>query len=167
MSLLLLLFWLIAGVTLQVAVPAWRHMGQPAFPFLLAVVLYVAVNKRRTRTFVATALLAGVLEDALSLAPLGFSACSFLAAGGLALLLREDFFADQARTVLWFGALCSAAATGAMGLLLRGAGLVALTGGALLRRMTGAAVLGAVLIPVLFALMRRMERLLGTWEDRG
>ena len=24
-----LLFWLLAGVTLQVGVPAWRHMGHP------------------------------------------------------------------------------------------------------------------------------------------
>ena len=57
MTLLMLLFWLIAGGTLQAAVPAWRHMGQPAFPFLLGVVLYAAVNKR-AGYFVATALLA-------------------------------------------------------------------------------------------------------------
>ena len=46
MTLLMLLFWLIAGGTLQVVVPAFRHMGQPAFPFLLGVVLYAAVNKK-------------------------------------------------------------------------------------------------------------------------
>ena len=166
MTLLLLLFWLIAGGTLQVLVPAWRHMGQPAFPFLLGVVLYAAVNKR-AGYFVATALLAGLVEDALSLAPLGCSACAFLAAGGLAVLLREDFFADKARTAVWFGALCAATSTGAMALLLRLKGQIALSGGEISWRMAGSAVLGAVLIPPQFGGMRGFERLLGTWEDRA
>ena len=166
MTLLMLMFWLIAGGTLQVVVPAFRHMGQPAFPFLLGVVLYAAVNKK-ARYFVATALLAGVVEDSLSLAPLGCSACAFLAAGGLAVLLREDFYADKVRTTMGFGALCAATSTGAMALLLRLKGLVALSGGEIFWRMAGSAILGAVLIPLLFGGMRGLERLLGTWEDRA
>ncbi len=166
MTLLGLLFWLIAGGTLQVVVPAWRHMGQPAFPFLLGVVLYTAVNKK-ARYFVLAALAAGVLEDALSLAPLGFSACAFLVAGGLALLLRADFFAEKASTVMWFGALCAATSTGTMALLLKMKGLVFLSGGEIFWRMAGSAVLGAVVMPLLFGLMRGLERRLGTWEDRA
>lgn len=166
MTLLMLLFWLIVGGTLQVLVPAWRHMGQPAFPFLLGVVLYAALNKKPPY-FVLTALLAGVLEDALSLAPLGYSACAFLAAGGLAVLLRKDFFADKARTVMGFGALCAATSTGTMALLLRTNGLAMLSGGDIFQRMAGSAILGAVLIPLLFGLMRGLERRLGTWEDRA
>ena len=166
MTLLGLLFWLIAGGTLQVVVPAWRHMGQPAFPFLLGVVLYTAVNKK-ARYFVLAALAAGVLEDALSLAPLGFSACVFLVAGGLALLLRADFFAEKASTVMWFGALCAATSTGTMALLLKMKGLVFLSGGEIFWRMAGSAVLGAVVMPLLFGLMRGLERRLGTWEDRA
>lgn len=166
MTLLMLLFWLIAGGTLQVVVPAWRHMGQPAFPFLLGVVLYAAVNKK-ARYFVLTALLAGVIEDSLSLAPLGYSACAFLAAGGLAVLLRGDFFADKVRTTMWFGALCAASSTGTMALLLRTKGLVGLSGSEIFWRMAGSAVLGAVVVPLLFGLMRALERRLGTWEDRA
>ena len=166
MTLLVLLFWLIAGGTLQVVVPAWRHMGQPAFPFLLGVVLYTAVNKK-TRYFVLAALAAGVLDDSLSLAPLGLSACAFLVAGGLALLLRADFFADKASTVMWFGALCAATSTGTMALLLKMKGLVFLSGGEIFWRMAGSAVLGAVVMPLLFGMMRGLERRLGTWEDRA
>jgi rod shape-determining protein MreD len=165
MTLLTLLFWLIAGGTLQGIVPAWRHMGQPAFPFLLAVVLYAALTKK-PRYFVLTALLAGVLEDALSLAPLGTSAGACFAAGGLALLLRADFYADKARTVMWFGALCVAAAAGVMALLLRLEGLVSLAPADVFRRMAGSAILGAVLVPLQFSLMRGLERRLGIWEDR-
>ena len=125
-----------------------------------------AVNKK-IRYFVIAAFLAGLVEDALSLAPLGYSACAFLAAGGLALLLRADFFADKAATTSWFGALCAATATGAMALLLQLKGLVALSVGATLWRMAGSAVLAAVVVPLLFGLMRGMERALGTWEDRA
>ena len=166
MTLLSLLFWVIAGGTLQVLVPAWRHMGQPAFPFLLGVVMYAAVNKK-ARYFVATALAGGVVEDALSLAPLGFSACAFLVAGGLATLLRADFYADKARTVSWFAALCAATSTGVMALLLRSRGMIELSGGDVWLRMAGSAVLGGILIPVLFGLMKALERVLGTWEDRA
>lgn len=165
MTSLMLLFWLIAGGTLQVLVPAWRHMGQPAFPFLLGVVLYVAVNKK-ARYFIPTALLAGVLADALSLAPLGCSACAFLAAGSLAVLLRKDFYADKTRSVMGFGSLCAATSTGTMALLLCLKGLVALSGGEIFWRMAGSAILGAMLMPLLFGSMRGLERLLGTWEDR-
>ena len=34
-----LAFWLILCGTLQVLIPAWRHCGHPAFPFLLGAVL--------------------------------------------------------------------------------------------------------------------------------
>ena len=166
MTLLMLLFWLIVGGTLQAAVPAWRHMGQPAFPILLGVVLYAALNKK-ARYFVAAAILAGLVEDALSLAPLGYSSCAHLAAGTLAVLLRKDFFAARAFTTSWLAALCAAVATGTLALMLRSKGLVALSGREMLWRMTGSAVLAAALIPLLFGLMRGLERRLGTWEDRA
>jgi len=163
-TLLSLLFWLIVGGTLQVVVPAWRHMGQPSFPFLLGVVLFAAVNKK-TRVFVVMAFLGGILEDSLSLAPLGFSTCAFLMAGGLARLLRADFFADKARTVSWFAALSAAVSTGTMALLLRTKDLVVLSRGDIGWRMAGSAVLAAVLVPVLFGLMRGLERVLGIGEE--
>lgn len=164
MTLLSLLFWIIAGGTLQVLMPAWRHMGQPAFPFLLGVVVYAAVNKK-PRYFVATAILGGLVEDSLSLAPLGFSACAFLVAGGLAVLLRADFFAYKARIVSAFGALCAATATGVMAVMLRSQGWIDLAARAIAWRMAGSAVLGAILVPVLFGMIRGLERRLGVWEE--
>ena len=65
-----LLFWLLACGTLQALAPAWGPLGNPAFPILPGVVLYAATHKR-ARDFVWVALAAGVLDDALSLAPLG------------------------------------------------------------------------------------------------
>lgn len=164
MTLLSLMFWLIVGGTLQVLMPAWRHMGQPSFPLVLGVVLFAALTKK-ARYFVAMALLGGLLVDSLSLAPLGFSTCAFLVAGGLAVLLRQDFFAYKATTISGVGAVCAAVATGAMATLLRMKGLVGLSLTAMAWRMAGSAVLGAILIPVLFGLMRGLERRLGVEED--
>ncbi len=164
MTLLSLLFWLLAGGTLQVLMPAWRHMGQPSFPFVLGVVLFAAMAKK-PRYFVAMALLGGILEDSLSLAPLGFSTCAFLVSGGLAVLLRADFFAHKATTVSVFGALCASVSTGVMAALLHARGLVTLTLGGTAWRMAGSAVLGAILVPVLFGLMRGLERRLGVGEE--
>lgn len=160
-----LLFWLLSCGTLQALAPAWRYMGHPSFPFLLGVVLYAAYNKKR-RWFFAAALLAALLEDSLSLAPLGTSALAFLAAGAAAMLLRIPFHTDKIRTLLLAGAVCSAVSTAVMALTLRAKG-VPFAGEELVgRRMLGAALLGAATVPLLFAAMRWMERLLGIWEDR-
>ncbi|MDD2239063.1 MAG: rod shape-determining protein MreD [Kiritimatiellae bacterium] len=164
MTMLSLLFWLIVGGMLQVLIPAWHHMGQPSFPFVLGVVLFAALTKK-SRYFVTMALLGGVLVDSLSLAPLGFSTCAFLVAGGLAVLLRKHFFSYKATTISVVGALCAAVSTAAMATLLRMKGLVGLSLSAMGWRMAGSAVLGAILIPVLFGLMRGLERRLGVGED--
>ena len=160
-----LLFWLLACGTLQALAPAWRHMGHPSFPFLLGVVLYAAYNKKR-RWFFAAVLLAALLADSLSLAPLGTSALAFLAAGAVAMLVRIPFRTDKIRTILLAGALCSAVATGVMALTLRAKGIEFAGADAVGWRVAGSALLGAVTVPLLFAAMRWMERLLGIWEDR-
>lgn len=164
MTLLSLLFWLLVGGTLQVLMPAWRYMGQPAFPFVLAVVLYAAMSKK-SRYFVMMALLGGILEDSLSLAPLGFSGCALLAAGGVATLLRADFFTFRATAVSVLGALCTAVATGVMAMLLHVKGLIVLTPAETGWRMLGSALLGAIVVPVMFRLMQALERRLGMREE--
>ena len=160
-----MVFWLLTAATLQALLPTWGHLGEPEFPVLLGVVLYVAVHKK-PRHFLWTATVAGVLDDALSLAPLGYSSMAFMAAGGLAMVLREDFDPNKATVAIWLGGLCSAVTTGVMALLLKWKGLTALPLGRIVERMAGSALLGAVLIPVLFAVLRGMERRLGTLEER-
>lgn len=165
MSVLLLVFWLLVAATFQALAPAWGHMENPAFPILPGVVLYAATHKG-ARDFVWVALAAGVLEDALSLAPLGYSSLAFMAAGGVAMALREDFYPSKTTVAMVLGGLCMAVSTGVMAGLLKAKGLTGMPAGAIFERMAGSALLGAVLIPVLFGLMRGMERRLGTLEER-
>lgn len=162
---LLILFWLMVAGTLQALVPTWAHLGEPAFPILLGVVLYVATHKK-ARHFIWVALAAGVLADAMSLVPFGVSSLSFLASATVAMVLREDFYPDRALVAMVLGALCTAVSTLALGLLLRIKGMTTLAAGDILVRMGGSAVLGAVIMPLLFGLLRAMERRLGTLEAR-
>lgn len=165
-----MVFWLLTAATLQALLPTWGHLGEPEFPVLLGVVLYVAVHKKPGH-FIWTATVAGVLDDALSLAPFGCSSVAFLAGGGLAMLLAgEGGEGAGALEASGLGAAGAAAATGVMGGLLRWKGLTGLGAGGIACRMAGSALLAAVTVPVLFALLRRMERGLGTAapeEGRG
>lgn len=165
MAFLLMVFWLLVAGTVQALIPTWAHLGEPAFPVLLGVVLYVATHKKASH-FVWVALTAGVLADAMSLVPFGVSSLSFLASATVAMVLRDDFYPDRALVAMVLGALCTAVSTLVLGLLLRMWGLTTLDARGLLRRMGGSAVLGAVIMPLLFALLRAMERRLGTLEAR-
>ena len=165
MGVMAMVFWLLAAATAQALAPSWHHMGEPSFPILSGVVLYAATHKG-SLGFTWVALAAGVLEDSLSQAPLGCSAVAYLAAGGLALALREDFNPDKATVAMPLGAGCTALSTGVMAVLLKGRGLTAFSWGTVLERMVGSALLGAVLTPLLFGLMRSMERRLGCLEER-
>lgn len=164
MTVLLLVFWLLLGGTLQVLVPAWQHMEQPMFPFLLAVVLYAAIHKK-ARYFVACAILGGLLEDSLSLAPLGASICAFLVAGGVAMGLRRSFNPEKTTVLMCIGGLCAAAATATMAVILRGKGLITLDASDIWWRMVGSGLLGIVVVPLCFWMIRTSERWLGLSEE--
>ena len=160
-------FWLLTAATLQALLPTWGHLGEPAFPVLPGVVLYVAVFKKPVH-FIWTATVAGVMEDALSLAPFGCSSVAFLAGGGLAMLLAGD--GEEGPGALaaswrrWHAYGTRRKRTGGMICMY----LTVLCGGLSEERdVSISTLLAAALVPVLFALLRGMERGLGTAEGRG
>ena len=105
-------------------------------------------------------------EEGLIIKPGRFAVPAALAAGAAAMLLRIPFHTDKIRTLLLAGAVCSAVSTAVMALTLRAKGVPFAGEDLVGRRMLGAALLGAATVPLLFAAMRWMERLLGIWEDR-
>lgn len=162
MNLLAGLFWLILMTTVQGLFPTWHRMANTEFPFLLAVVLYVALNKRGIYLIV-TAILAGILMDSMSLARFGVSICSMLAAGGLAMLLQHEFYDDKVPSIMFFGALCPPVSTLVTAWLLRAAGWT-IPWAVIGWRMLGSCILGAVLVPIVFGLIRVFEIRLGTFD---
>ena len=151
---------LVAGV-LQSLIPAAGWLASSKTPFLLGVALYYALTHSRGMTAVA-AVLAGIMQDSLSLIPVGFSAFCF---AGVALTvhhLRGVLFRDSALTVMVLGALLGALTTLALYvMLLLGTDMVSVTAGWLLMKLAGSALLGLVTAPVVWAVAGLIERMVG------
>lgn len=158
--------WLIMLVALTVAAvgqsawPALAWLGGVKAPLLLSVVLYYALT-RETGTMLAAGFLAGLLQDALSPVPLGYSSFCFCLAGWLVGRLRDLVVSDSVITQLVFGAAAAAATTLVMaGLLMRESFLVCSVW-RLVLRLLGATVLGVVAAPLVFGAVGALDRLVG------
>lgn len=160
MTWLSMLFVLGAAALLQALTPCWSWLGQAAFPFLLSAVVYYALARTRAPLLLA-ALAAGLLQDALSAIPLGYSSFCFCVAGALIGSFREEVFAGQWLTHMLFGALAGALATALLYVLLTAAGVLELAWWRAGFKVAGAALLGALVTPPVCAGLHAMERLLG------
>ncbi len=96
MSLVTMLLMLLAGTILQLTLPSLRWLGYPVFPVLTSLVLYYALY-RGGGLMIFTALVAGLVQDSLSLIPPGYSSLGLLAGAMLVaryrdlLILRSPF----------------------------------------------------------------------------
>jgi rod shape-determining protein MreD len=144
----------------QVLLPGWSWLGQAKFPFLLSAVLYYALNHRPGVT-VAAAFLAGLLQDAFSPIPLGYSTFCFCAVGLTGAAFRGLVITEALPTHLLFGGAASAAVTLALWGLLAGSEAVAPPAHWGLLKTLGAGVLGMVTTPAVFAAAGRLDAIVG------
>lgn len=159
------LMLLVAGTVIQTMLPGWALLGQAKMPVLPAIVVYCALT-RDTPVVLAVGLLAGLLQDALSPVPLGYSAVGFCLAGWLTGLFRKIVMAESPVTQVFFGSVMNAGLTLMTWALLTHAGLLHYPPGRLVVRTMGAALLAAVWTPLVFAAGACMDRLLGHSEAR-
>jgi rod shape-determining protein MreD len=160
MTWIVMLLVLVCALVLQMAFPPVAWMGQVRAPFLLAAPLYYALSRQTGATFVS-ALAAGLLEDAMSQVPLGYSALVFCAAGWIATRLRAFVLTESVPTQAALGGLAAAGATLALYGLLRYAGAASCPAGRLVWKVGSTAALGAVCAPVVFLVASRLDRLAG------
>ncbi len=157
----MLLFLTLAGGLLQSLLPGIPAMGMAKTPVLLCVSLYFAVERSREWT-VAAALAAGLLQDALSLLPVGYSAFVFcllgLAVHPLAGLVIKDS-PGTAAMLCGVGAVVGTALLYAM--LTVGTDYVPAPWSWVLLKIGGTGLLGAVAAPAIWAFARRLDRVLG------
>ena len=149
----------------QGTLPGFALLGQARFPFLLSVVVYYALNRERL-WMVGAAFLAGLLHDALSAAPLASSSALYLLTGWIVSCFRKQVDADALVTYSVFGLATGAAASLAMYVVLHRGGHVACSVGVGLWRCVGAATLGTVSAPVVFKILRALDRGMGNVETR-
>jgi rod shape-determining protein MreD len=161
MTAAIMFFLLLMGGLLQSLMPASALLGLSKPPFLMAVALYYALAHPRG-TAVTVAILAGIIQDSMSLLPVGYSALCFV---GFAVFLaetREKFFGDSLVTVSFLGASLGALTTLGLYLMLSLNSLVEfIPVWWVALKMGGTALLGAGVAPLVWWSAAMLERHVG------
>lgn len=161
MSVVIGAFLLLLAALVQSLVPATPWMGMSKPPCLLGVVLYYALTHPRGAVLVV-AILAGIVQDSLSLIPMGYSAFCFTGLVLAVVAVREVLFRDSVVTVALLGALSSALTTLALSAMLAvGTDTVAAPLWWLGVKMGGNALLGLVAVPAFWLLAGALEHQAG------
>lgn len=166
MTAAIMVFLLLAGALFQSLMPpmAWLGLSKP--PVLPAVALYYALVHPRGMAVVA-AILAGVIQDTMSLFPVGTSALCLVVVGLVVVETRETMFRDSLVTVAVLGAVSAAFTTLGLYAMLS---LNSLTVGTppwwVALKAGGNALLGLVAAPAVWWLASTLEQHVGlTVED--
>lgn len=157
MTIIIFLLVTLLGAALQAAVPAPAITGHAPLPFLPAIVIYYALTHRTSRT-VTAALLIGILDDSLGMIPLGVSSFCYAAIGLVIARFRDVMTVHAPTTHAFLGALAHLAMTLVTWLLLAREGALDWSWGWLLAKFAGALVTGALLVPLVFALLWKLDR---------
>ena len=160
MKLLVMMFTLITAVLVQGFTPRWGLLKGCPLPVLLSVVIYYALV-REPATMVVCAVLAGLVRDALGLAPLGISSFGFVLVGFALHRYREIVFAQKWITHILLGSLASLAMTIIVFTLFVVLGQLELTPSFVLYKLILSVLLGAFVVPLAFRLLEFMDRKIG------
>jgi rod shape-determining protein MreD len=152
---------LVGAGLIQDFIPGVLVLGQVKAPILLSLVLYYALAHSRT-TLLWAAILGGILQDSLSLVPIGYSALTFCLVGLWLRRFREVLFTQSLATAILVGGVGHLLVLGLIQILLRlgedwGGG----SWGSALMRLLGALIMGMVTTPVVWWLARAMDERVG------
>jgi len=164
-SVVIMIFLLVCGAVLQAIVPTGPAMGQVRLPVLLGLVIYYSLLKPR-KTALNAALLAGLLQDALSMIPLGFSSFCFILTAWIINSWREEVFTRHWLTHMLLGLAAVPANLLVMFVLLTQARVLVLPWSGLLLKLWGSIVTGAIFVPLVCRAAETLEVKLGMLEAR-
>lgn len=159
----MMIFWilmalmLLLATLLQAHLPGVVFLGGARWPILCAVVLYYALNHRRTAGLVA-GLVAGLLMDMLSLVPAGFSVLLFCVMAMVAGRYRRLVLPEAAVTAAFFGGVSGLLYAALLYGVLAPGGLQGCPPVLALARVVGGALTGALAAPVVFLVLARLHR---------
>ena len=165
MTWVVMMVMVLCGVTAQCLFPALAMLGQAKPPFLLAIVLYYALN-RTPNTVLLAGLLAGLAHDALTAVPLGYSSLIFVLVGLAAGRFRQLVLSESRVTAGFFGVVGALVAHVALYAILAHSGAVWWPLGRLTVRLLAGAGLAALATPLTFAAAHRFDQWVGNIEVR-
>ncbi len=160
MNALAILLSLLLGGALQAMLPAASWLGGAVAPVLAGLVVHYALT-RSTGAIYFAAIVAGVVQDALGLVPLGYSSTVYCIVGGLIHRWRSDVFTASSLTHAVFGALTAGGVCLIQALLLAAGEGWRPGWGAVAMKTIGALLLGAICVPWICGLARRLDDALG------
>lgn len=167
MSLVSMGFVLFLAALGQSLVPGPALLGSAKVPLITAAVVYYALMHGRASALVA-AFAGGLLHDAMTFIPLGFSSFYYCALALAILAMKEYLFRESA----WTAAVLTAAGAAIMALVLAvglGGGedpVMRVSAGPVALRVAGAAVLALPGAPVVFAVALGLDRITGHVRTR-
>lgn len=149
MNTLQITFLLLIGSAVQTLLPPLAAAGSLELPLLTALLIYITLHSDHGRMIYA-ALLAGLLYDSFSPAPLGVSLPFFLMVGAGTFAVRDEVFADQLVTYAVLGLAAAAIKIVYFSTVFSLTGLRPLSVGTLMGRLAGSLLTGALFIPVVY-----------------
>jgi len=160
-----MLFALISGAVIQTLVPGMALLGRARLPILMSVVLYYALTSNRG-IMLFSAVIAGLLQDSLSLIPAGYSAFCFGVVGVVVNRYKDDLFGDSMLTTTVIGAVTGFLVSLSLSILLWFNDMIKdpLWWWAL--KACGTALLGAVFTPVVFSILSGLDRMVGNMPSK-
>ncbi len=158
-----MMFWmlmtlvLLSALLLQAQLPGIALLGGARWPVLSCVVLYYALNHRRTAGLMA-GLAGGLLLDMLSFVPAGYSVLVFCVMAMVAGRYRRLVLPEASVTAAFFGALSGLLYSALLYALLATGGLRGCPPVLVLARILGSLLMGGVTGPVVFLVLSGLHR---------
>lgn len=162
MSLIVMIFSIVAGLIVEQAAPSSVFMGFARPPVLALIVAYYALN-HSAPMMLASALLGGLLSDGIGSLPLGISPFAFAGIGAVLHHYRGTVFSGKIVTNVVFGAVIGVSMTLIVFLLLLFTDRTPFSPQLrmIFLKIFGTMIYGAFFFPVIYALLERLELLTG------
>jgi cell shape-determining protein MreD len=159
-SLVSMLFLLLAGTVLQSMIPTLPWLSYATTPVLASLVVYYALYRGGVMIFVFAAL-AGLFQDSMSLIPLGYSTFCFVAGALVIERYRDLMILHAGLTHAMLAAAFNALVTSALMILMLNDGSIAWQPFWLSWKIPGAILLGLIAGPLVIAAAHSLEERLG------
>jgi rod shape-determining protein MreD len=147
MSRRLITLLLVSGTLLQTMLPMWGIFDSLELPVITGLLIFIALHTDRSEVVYA-AVLAGLLRDAFSPAPLGLSIPFFVLLSFGINWIRDEVFGDQLTTYAVLGTAAAIAETLYYALVFKLSGLRPVFIGSLAMRLVGGLLAGATIVPL-------------------
>lgn len=156
MNRLLITLLLAGGALLQTVLQPLHTFGGLELPVLTGLVICISLRAEYAQTLYA-AVLAGLLHDAFSPAPLGLSIPFFAAAAQAICWIRDEVFGDLPATYIVLGAVAAVCETLYYAVVFSLSGLRPVYAGLLGLRLAGSLLSGAVIVPLIWLSVFRIR----------